>query len=393
MALQLSKLSHEMASLGLALATESAKLEELLPDAKEALRAITSTDDLKSKIKRATGLNWSGAIPIHEPVTDTFALPRHPSRANIIAADGSQIYPDRHGVALYYMINIGSIVFPHGSNQVPTCNSQPYLYFETSDMYEENYIVSSAAVNYRRDITELRELASLSASAVDSAPALALLDNRLLLYGTPQSANHRRHDAALRYYLSELDSLRASGAALAGVIDRPQSTEVLRLAQLSRLHIKEITHESLRSLGGFERLRDTMLFNDLMPGERSALFVSGSPDNLDKYQPRRQKICFFYVNAGNKGLPAILRVEVPEWVAQDIDRLNLVHAGVVEQCRVAGGFPYVLMRAHELAVVSTREQRDFDQMVAQEMLRSGLSPSISGKARGKLWTGSHKTRG
>lgn len=390
MTLQLSKLSHDMEALGVALGTESARLEEAIPAAQETLRTIGLVDDLENRIKQAIGLHWTGAIPIHEPAADYFSPPPHPSNANIIAADGSQIYPDRHGLALYYLINIGSIVFPHGLDQAPTCNSQPHMYFETNDLYDRNHIIASAVVDAQRDIAELGELASRARAAVESVPTLALLDNGLLLYGAQNSSNHHGYEAALSSYLRELDTLRASGAALAGVVDRPRASQVLGLVHLARLHPEEISSESLANLGSFERINDAMLFRDLAPGERSALFVSGAHENLDRYQHGRHKICFFYVNTGHVDQPYLLRVEVPEWVVQDVEKLHLVHAGVVEQCHVTGGFPYVLMRAHELAVIRTRDRHDVDRMVAQSMLRSGLSPSISRKAQGKLWASSRK---
>ena len=83
---------------------------------------------------------------------------------------------------------------------------------------------------------------------------------------------------------------------------------------------------------------------------------------------------------------------MPEWVAKDKNKLDLAHAAIVEQCRVSDGFPYVLMRAHELAVVTMSERREFDQMVMGALIRRGLSPSISQKARGKAWTGAAKRR-
>ena len=64
-----------------------------------------------------------------------------------------------------------------------------------------------------------------------------------------------------------------------------------------------------------------------------------------------------------------------------------MHSAIVEQSVVSDGFPYVLMRAHELAVVTMSERRSFDEMVMGAMYRKGLTPSISQKAQGKAWTG------
>jgi len=135
-----------------------------------------------------------------------------------------------------------------------------------------------------------------------------------------------------------------------------------------------------------------MVFDFLKPGERSALFVRASQANQEQYAQAGHEICFFYLNAGRPGKDALLRIEVPKWVAQDKAQLDLVHAAIVEQCKVSDGFPYVLMRAHELAVVTMGERREFDQMVMGALIRRGLSPTISQKAQGKAWTGASKRR-
>src|SRR5713226_7476294 len=115
MALELNKLTREVEALGESLAQRLAELAEQLPAARAALDAIGQADDgLRLKIDMARHHRWAGAIPTTEPVNAAFGLPAIPTRYTVIAADGSQIYPDRHGVALYYLVNVGSIVFRCG---------------------------------------------------------------------------------------------------------------------------------------------------------------------------------------------------------------------------------------------------------------------------------------
>jgi hypothetical protein len=79
-------------------------------------------------------------------------------------------------------------------------------------------------------------------------------------------------------------------------------------------------------------------------------------------------------------------------VVHDRTRLDLVHAALVEQARAGDGFPYVLMRAHELAVVTLGERRVFDEMITGALIRQRLVPGVSQKAQGKAWTGSARRR-
>ena len=387
MALELNKLTEQVAGMGATLAARSNDLAARLPQARAALQALAGQDPaLQTKIERALSLHWAGAIPTDEPANTTFPCPQHPKLANIIAADGSQVYPDRHGIALYYLINTGSIVFRHGMDDAPTCASHPRLFYENEDMYLGEHLIQGALVDSQRDLAEVRELARLAAAESEAAPTLALMDNGLLLYLGLHSSEQRRSDEILRDYLRALREIEATGAAISGVIDRPRAANVLRLLHLAQLDNADFEAEDLRQLGDYAQLTDRMLFGALKPGERSAIFVNASPENMEKYMPHGHKIMFFYVNTGTAEQSGILRVELPEWVAAQPQQLELVHAGVVEQARFGGGFPYVLIRAHELAVVTWAQRGQLEQMVSGSMQRSGLSPNISRKAQGKQWT-------
>ena len=399
MSLELNKLTHEVDALGANAAQRMRELAERLPIAEATLDTIGVADDeLHQKVQaalRVTSQRWPGAMPTHEAVNEPIPRPDLPERYTVIAADGSQIYPDRHALALYYLINIGSIVFRHGVSQAPLTSSQPQVFYQDADLYEDDGGQKpSVMIDAERDCRELAELARLSSRETANAPTVALLDNGLLLYFSLQVNEEDRGlvQEVIGAYLDQLDALQQTGAAIGGVVDRPRAASVIRLLRLHTLELDEITMDALRSLGPFEHITDAMLFSFLQPGERSALFVNASPANLMYYQPRQHNIYFFYLNAGRPGKDAMLRVEVPEWVAKDPAKLALVHAALVEQSAVSDGFPYVLMRAHELAVVTMRERGLFEQMVMGALLRRGLTPGISQKAQGKAWTGAGKTR-
>jgi hypothetical protein len=395
MALELNKLMADVNALSGSAVQRLAEQAERLPVARAILNDIAVADDALRRKIRAAGNRWAGAIPTDQDVHRPYPLPPHPARANVLAADGSQIYPDRHGVALYYLVNVGSLSFRHGSGEAPITQSQPQVFFEDADLYDEDGgQISAQQIDVLRDVGELRELARLAQLEAASAPTLALLDNGLLLYISLQAQNRSEIEAALRPYLHELDGLKASGAAVAGVVDRPRAAGVLRLLHLHTLHLDEVEQhaERYKSSPAFRHLTDAMLFSFLQPGERSAVFENATPANRDHYQPRGHSVHFFYLNAGRPGKDALLRIEVPEWVAHNPDQLDFVHAAIVEQCRVSDGFPYVLMRAHELAVVTVAERRELEQLVVGALVRRGLQPSLSQKAQGKVWTGAGRQR-
>jgi hypothetical protein len=222
---------------------------------------------------------------------------------------------------------------------------------------------------------------------------VALLDNSLLLYISLREQNSKFTDEVINAYLEHLDELKQSAAAVAGVVDRPRSANIVRLLHLASLGPDELNQDSLRNVGRkFQHITDGALFDFLKPGERSALFVLASPANLEKFQPHHHTVYFFFLNAGRPGKDSLLRVEVPEWVALDKQKLDWVHAAIVEQCKVSDGFPYVLVRAHDLAVVSVTERRAFDEMVAGTLIRNNVPAYLSQKQQAKVWTSSSKRR-
>jgi len=65
-------------------------------------------------------------------------------------------------------------------------------------------------------------------------------------------------------------------------------------------------------------------------------------------------------------------VEIPRWVVDEREQLNLLHAVLVEQCRMMGSkpYPYLLHRAHETAVVKNEEKQQIEQMLSLELRRN-----------------------
>jgi hypothetical protein len=130
---------------------------------------------------------------------------------------------------------------------------------------------------------------------------------------------------------------------------------------------------------------DANAFRELLKaGERSAVFAIQSPSA--GYFKGEQALHFFYLNVGQPGRPYLARVEIPEWVARRAAMLDALHAMLVAQSHVLGRqpYPYALLRAHEVAVVSLAEQEQVEGMIVAELLSRGiLSIDTSNKQYGK----------
>jgi hypothetical protein len=390
MSLDLPQLVPQVAELAQEAAAQADERARRLPGALDGLHRAGEMDseELSTRIARA-GDRWRGALPAGERLAQAFPPPPHPERLHILGADGSQVVPDRHALASFYLLNVGSLHLLHGSGQAPGARSQPSVHFRDDDLYDEHQsLVDPSIVAGRRDAAEMAELARL-AETCHGEPGLALLDNALLLWVALQERERARGlvEAILRAYLGHMQRVRDAGLALAGFVDRPGSANVLALVHLAALPIDSITPEALLATP-HRGLVDRELFVRLLPpGHRSALFANASPLNRD-FGQRGHEVFLFYLNTGYQG--QVARVEVPRWVAEDHRRLGWVHAGILEQCRTTG-IPYVLVRAHELAVVAQADRLALEEMLRAALAQHGLHPRISQKAETKRWT-AHRRR-
>jgi NurA domain len=389
MSLDLPRVLPQVEEMSRAAAERAAARRDLIPRWNSALDTLAALPqpEVSGKIA-AAGARWPGAIPTEEPVNASFPPPTLPERMDVFAADGSQVHPDRHGSALFYLINIGSLAIRHGTGHAPETATEPHLAFDDSELYGEGEgVVASAVIDGRRDVAELAALARL-AEAPAQAPTLALLDNGLLLWLALQAepATQKQIDLLLDEYLEYLARLQKAGAAIAGFVDRPRNANVLALLQLFQPGPAD-REASRREAHPYRGLSDRAVFSArLAPGCRSSRFTHASPVNA-RYQKAGHSIQFFYLHCGGGDLA---RVEIPQWVGENRERLNLVHAGLLEECRTTGGFPYALARAHELAVVTQSDRQELEGMLNAAMFRRGMVPSPSSKALTKQWIGSRR---
>jgi len=314
-----------------------------------------------------------------------------------VATDGSQILPQTHGAALYYLLNIGTIIVRHGSGQPPEILSQPYLFYEPEYIYSaERDLISNATVSARRTVAEMEAIAEQGwLQRGEARPLLLLFDGQLLLF--PMSNEVPGRDDLVMIYLSAMSRLHEIKAGLAGYVDRPRGSILVRMLHLLDIPVEEVSREKLSTSGRLEGLLDRQLFERLLgPGERSALFIQMSPQNKEfkKSGGDLLEIVFFYLNAAAPDEPPhIARVELPMWVARDRAMVAELQALIYHQCQqLMSRYPYALTRADELAVVKSEESRQLNLLIQVAMTRFGLDTHESQKQAGKNTARSYKTR-
>ena len=379
MTLELSRLTEQVQAMGEEFAARQRRRADLTALARQWLSEYADQGEALRHPARAA----RAAIPTGEPLDAAGPLPTTPERFTVVAADGAQISPDPHGIAQYYIVNIGSLVYRHGSDALPQAHSQPTLGYTEADMYENGQPVAGQLLDLRRDLAELTCLADHCVSEAPG-PTVALVDGTLILWtlkDTPPADQERR----VGDYVHQLERVRRAGAVIAAFVSRPRRGEVTRL-----LHLAHVGGDAKRfdeEPNPLERLPDRVVFGSLPASARSALFVSPNDINHRYYAPEGHTVHFFYLNLAAEGQrPTIARVEVPAWVAEAPDRLALVHGAIVAQARVTGDYPYALARADELAFVSGPEREALEGMVTKALLRAGVMTTLSPKQYYKTLT-------
>lgn len=325
--------------------------------------------ELRELVERAARLNprLRCAGPALGRLDSAFTAQPRPGVV-LLAADGSQINPDRHAAVEFGAINVGAIRLSPGLPPVETVDSQ-LLFYE--DLYSGNVPLTDDIVALRRDKEERAMLRRLAEPEVRAGrTVVTLTDGPLELFG--QDQNSREFKETLAAYLDVLGDLAKLGAAAAGYVDAPRSDYVVNLLELILLNA-----EGRLGMAGRERplfpVRDRDLFEELVePQQRSAVFALRSPA-AENFKDELA-LHFFYLNVGRPGKRHLARVEIPQWVAADLELLETLQSALVGQALQMGArpFPYIIHRAHEIAVISFAEKDELENLIAAELRRQGV---------------------
>lgn len=360
-------LKNQIGQMGLQARARDAELRSALEQLAARLnKRATDIIFLQELVEKAATQNpgLRCAVPVSEPLNTHIPVTLPAPTCTILAADGSQITPDPHDSVLYGLINIGIFRIQPGSNLVPTESTSSTLIFG-DELYTDHRTRPEDLVNLLRDVREREMLAKLAAK--ESNPVITLTDGNLELFREPGG------DPSLRpyfdKYLSALDDLAINDVVTAGYVSRPRANLVVNLLTLPGFD----ENETPANLVGLPDI--TLLAALLAPGERSAIFRMQSRSSAE-YKDRKV-LHFFYLNVGSTLQPAFARVEIPLWVVEKPDQVQLLHGVLVEQARLSGAdpYPYPLLRAHEIAVVKMEDRQQLTSMIETELLRQGFPPS------------------
>ena len=369
--LSLTESIHEM---GLQSIQHSASLSEKLARCQRLLtQNAADVRGLQQKVEEAVAQD-SGtrcAKPGNEALDTHKAAPNNEKLCILLAADGSQLTPNPHEPLLFGLVNVGIFRMPLNAGGMPQEIIESRLIYG-DELYSNGSLISEEFIALQRDVREREVMAEMVAAERllgEAVPILTLTDGPLELYHEPRQDEHFK--SMFARYQAALDELSLQGAITAGYVDRPRADLVVRLMELL------VPRDALsgRDERPFAGVTDLNLFEDrLAPGERSAIFELQSSSSSS--YTGRKALHFFYLNVGRQQKPALARVEVPAWVAEDPPALDMLQHVLVEQAHALGSrpYPYPLLRAHEVAVVRMEDRDQLTWRIEQELLRQGFDP-------------------
>lgn len=364
----------------------------------QAARQLLRTVDeplLRAKLATHTRrVPWLVARPLGS-LTTAVACPACPAAFSVIAADGSNIPPDRHSPVRYYVINTGTVALTYGpdasaqlASQASFCHTEQELYFDGGS---RRFPVEGNRLNAKMQIAELRALREVAYTT--PRPMVALLDGTLILWMI-QAEPEQVRTALLSEFLEHLDWFADQHIPVVSYISDPGSFE---LGNALRVYLCPEPTEgcracavtddaALRLCHELRNFRDPALLSDfLRPGERTCLFESAS-EILKQYGRHVVHFCYLRTCDADGVAGEIVRLELPAWVAADEALLALVHATLCDQCRRSGAqppYPPALHEAHEQAVISTTDREIVEHLIDAELARCGVTFLKSAKARHK----------
>ncbi|MEW6287120.1 MAG: DNA double-strand break repair nuclease NurA [Chloroflexota bacterium] len=346
--------------------------EEAQAQARDLLANFDSQlDFLRAKVDTAKEADPSlrCAYPLDEPLASSFDVQPVSVSPTLIAADGSQINPDRHAAVQFGLVNVGAIVMKANSGEAPQIETDSTLLYG-DDLLPNGIPMSDGMVALRRDLAERQKLDELSKGMAGAV--VTFTDGPIELWGA-KGEDASAYEDFIEKYKGVLSRLQSRGVITAGYVDKPSADLVVRLLEIAMADNEQI--QRLREFHPLRGVSDRWLYGEkgnplLKPGHRSAVFKIQS--SSEKRYTGVLSLHFFYLNVGTEGHPWTVRVEIPKWVAEDSEKLNLLHAVLVQQCRMMGNkpYPYLLHRAHETAVVKNEEKQQIEQLLTMELRKN-----------------------
>lgn len=291
--------------------------------------------------KKIPFVQSAGSLPTWEVLDAIHTIPAC-TQYQVLAVDGSQIYPDRHQGVSCYLINIGTAYCAYGTHSSAQFSSTPSIASSITEWGE----LPPEVIDCIRTEHELRTGLIQSRRYIkNAAPFIFMVDGSIIFWHL-DSKDEATKQRFLTSYITIFQQLCDERILHAGIISLPKSRELV--------HIIDAATKIWGKDDAFMHLVDTDIVEFFVkPGERTGAFKNNSV--ITALYPADLQPYFFYMNTGYE----ILRIEVPAWIARDTTLVNSMASTVYDQTKKGYGYPVCLAESHEQAVVKAADREYF----------------------------------
>lgn len=379
-----AQLARALNSVALNIFTDVRQLTWLTAAAWQRLTAEPAFLEQLERARRSKQL----VVPVG-PMGTLITHQVHEHPYDILAIDGSQIYPDHHLEGLdCFLINTGGCLFAYDKISKVTYISQPFIF--TSQQAQQQYQQAYFSPDLVDLIREDHEFAAINQQVQEyklrACPFVVLFDGNLFFWHLEQKYQPIK-EHFLRRYIDHLTKLYEQGVVYGGYLSGTQFSDLTQLVQqglcensgsscgLGRTELYDLC-------SGITGMTDAQLLRYvLVPGQRTTVFACNH--DLVDYYPDHSKPYFFYLNTGKE----MVRIEVPAWIARDEKLLDVLCRVCLDQCAKGNGYPVALAEAHAQAVVNTSDREFFYQLVYNHSVKQNRQMTFSQKSMKKKLLG------
>ncbi len=330
---------------------------------------------LELERKRQPLPRWQGSIAdivAVAPMTDPY---------EVVAIDGSQIYPDNHFQGIdCFLIHTGLCHLSYGQQSSVRFAAEPYIFTtkEAQTNYKQSFF-SQDMVDLIREDYELTLLAQQAVlpQAVEKL-RLGLFDGNVFFWHLELKPQQLK-TIFLERYFQQLTVLHEQRFLYAGYLSGARFSDLaslLRVGLCEGVEACDLSRSELYDICSMaEMLTDAeLLAYVLEPGERTTIF-SCEGSVVDLY-PEHSKPWFFYLHTGDE----VVRIEVPAWIAAQDGAIDLIAACCLDQATKGLGYPVALAEAHAQAVVTGADRTFFYEWIKMQSVRQQRCVTVSPKS-------------
>lgn len=292
-----------------------------------------------------------------------------PFSYQVVAVDGSQIYPDKHQGTHCFLVNIGSAVFTYSAlTGASFFCSEPFLF---ADEFDSDMALSIDSVNGRREELEFQTGLQLAKDLKKKStnPTILLFDGSLIFWHL-ESKEISLQKYFLKSYIDTLEQLYQEQIPVMGYISLPKSKDLVNLV---RAHVTGFTKNADWTQLFVHTVDANVAHMFLSVGSCSTIFKSHA--SITKQYPEHLAPWFCYYATKDE----VVRIEFPQYSALDLVMFQQGLQVIIDQVAKGNGYPLCLAEAHMQAVVKGSDREFFYQALGKYSNEQNRSLKMSQK--------------